>query len=1295
MLCDKPMLLMSVIYSVMTASGELEGRDYPDISWRLSFTPAEVVSHQIAIGLAGDSWIGSCAREGAAMGKILRYVDGVWRSVDDFPGAGRCAGTLDVDPDGGLWVFSFNPRGLIAEDLQFHRFNGEAWSRIPAPGDFFPAVLDMVSPDEGWIGAYFGEIIHFRDGVFEVITLEPQEPQRTRLNVYGLKVFDDSGDGWAVGEQGLVLRLRDGVWLRAAAPEAFEGRRLWGVDRDGAGRVWVVGERGLIAHYDGSDWRIVESPTTRSLFAIDMVGARDGWAAGDATLLRFNGSGWRSQFIPVSPSKAWLRDIAMAPPGYGWILGNGVALQAAVLPPVRLRHVAEPQKFPMLNRGAELCAALDLDGDGDLDLLTFERGVSRWFRNERAGGFVEAPLYDDGPDLEQKVAAFVSGDLDGDGDLDVYAYGASGNHRLSLNQGDGRMRTDQPGLATGQSPERVNAAYAVDMVGNGRLDLYLIAEKGPRPHNYLYYNQGGAAFRRKAHGEQDSHSFLSFWGDLNGDGAPDLLLPDQDRTGLYLNRGDGRFEKRESGIDRGATGWQGALVDLDVDGDLDLVLGDRGIAAYFNDGAARFQRRDGLFGPSSDHFPFSTETTSVCNVGDIDHDGFPDLLVQTVVEGETRLRLFVRRADGRYEDVAPSAGLDDKTGRTAVFADWDDDGDLDIFIGGGQKSYLFENGIDNDRYLKVKLKGVLANPTAVGARVFVYQAGHLGDPRYLAGFQQLGLGMPARGFHNLSELHFGLPTAGSYDVRAVFPGGRAVSVAAVTAGQTLTIAEYSGLARWALQLALTAGEAWRRAEVPLELVKLAFVLLTLALAVAVGPKWGAGRILATPGVQLLAIVLYGSAALAFTGAVGMVHAFQLIAWISVLSVALLGDRAYGQWKQRHFLGHFRLLEPLGRGGMGVVYRARNAISKQLVALKTLHPEIIESEEGRLRFLREAAILRQLDHPNIVAIYETGEADGKGYISMELLRGQTLKRVLQRDGVLSPEAAAAIGGAVASALAYMHRRGALHRDLKTENIFVLEKKAAPSGPDGLEPSVKLLDFGLSRSLDMRAMTRVRDLVGTLVYMAPERLRGEPGDPRSDIYALGVVLYEAVSGQLPFEADNDLALMEKIRAGDAVPFSVSAPDLSPALAALIQRAMARQAADRFATAAELAGDLQRLGSRHAQTLETPRPALATPQPTPRASLVPSPRVASERAKAHARTLRRVDRETGVADPWQAKFHQAKQLLAKDRFTDAYALMLACMGDVERIVASLDEEAWRAYRRDHPVEELQGLLERLAAV
>ena len=268
-------------------------------------------------------------------------------------------------------------------------------------------------------------------------------------------------------------------------------------------------------------------------------------------------------------------------------------------------------------------------------------------------------------------------------------------------------------------------------------------------------------------------------------------------------------------------------------------------------------------------------------------------------------------------------------------------------------------------------------------------------------------------------------------------------------------------------------------------------------------------------------------------------------------------------------GRYRLVEPLARGGMAEVWEGVDDVLTRPVAVKMLHPHLAADEAFEERFRREAISAARLAHPNVVATFDTGEDEGRAFIVMELVRGRTLRDLLhEHGGALPPGLVAALGVQVADALHHAHEAGIVHRDVKPANILVCDSE------HGAVPQVKVADFGIARAAtqDGADLTQPGALLGTAKYLSPEQVEGREPDARSDVYALGVVLYECLTGRPPFVADTEVATaMAHVHNDPLKPRQIRA-GIPRSLEAVVTRAMAKDPAARYPTAADLAADLR---------------------------------------------------------------------------------------------------------------------------
>jgi serine/threonine-protein kinase len=267
-------------------------------------------------------------------------------------------------------------------------------------------------------------------------------------------------------------------------------------------------------------------------------------------------------------------------------------------------------------------------------------------------------------------------------------------------------------------------------------------------------------------------------------------------------------------------------------------------------------------------------------------------------------------------------------------------------------------------------------------------------------------------------------------------------------------------------------------------------------------------------------------------------------------------------------GRYETGERLGAGGMSNVYKATDRILERTVAVKILAEHLHDDERFVERFKREALAVAKLIHPNIVQVYDTGEDAGRHYIVMEYVDGRSGAQILQRTGPVEPGVAAEIGIQACAGLDYAHRRGIIHRDVKPGNLMIV---GGPVG--GGEMIVKLTDFGIARAIEQTRITQVGSVVGTAAYLAPEQVRGEEATPATDVYALGVVLYQFLTGRLPYEGSSLAELAVRQQNEKPLPPSTYNGDVPEPLGAAVLRALEGDPNRRYASADELANGLQR--------------------------------------------------------------------------------------------------------------------------
>jgi serine/threonine-protein kinase len=266
-------------------------------------------------------------------------------------------------------------------------------------------------------------------------------------------------------------------------------------------------------------------------------------------------------------------------------------------------------------------------------------------------------------------------------------------------------------------------------------------------------------------------------------------------------------------------------------------------------------------------------------------------------------------------------------------------------------------------------------------------------------------------------------------------------------------------------------------------------------------------------------------------------------------------------------GRYEIGERLGAGGMSSVHQATDLILERTVAVKILAEHLSDDERFVARFRREALAVAKLIHPNIVQVYDTGVDEGRHYIVMEYVQGRSGAQILQKQGPLDAETSAEIGAQACAGLDYAHRRGIIHRDVKPGNLMIV---GGPVG-GGAQLTVKLTDFGIARAVEQTRITQVGSVVGTAAYLSPEQVRGEEATPATDVYALGVVLYQFLTGRLPYEGSTLAELAVRQQNEKPLPPSTYDDAVPETLGAAVLRALEGDPNRRYTSASELAGGL----------------------------------------------------------------------------------------------------------------------------
>ena len=1083
----------------------------------------------------------------AALAVLVLAAPPAWYLEAPLSALGGDLDAMLADPHGGVWAAVTGETTAAGRARVLYLAPGAAaWREVYAGPTATDLSLHSAGPGALYLGfnqplRAFEPALLRLDG--ERVTPLPAPAERLdaleflQVGDYALRSDDE---GWACGQHGALWRLEAGAWIREPSPfpwkpgDSHQTSYCVALELLGPAEGLMVTADGRGARWDGRAWRPIDAPPGRRIFP-----RSGGLAREEAGFFRFTAGGWvaladacaeldapalagrlvidRSGAVGVTRdavidfgAAAWSCRPSRAEFGLRAVASRGGALWALSDDGIR-REAAErvvtfaPAADASLPPGLQYPLPVDLDLDGDADVIaaladaavlpstaTAHGALALW-ENLGDGAFRRAAGL---PALELRIfpRQLAVGDLDGDADLDLATVDARG--RVQVWRRDGASYAEA-GAWRGTPGTWL---FLVDLEGDGDLDVVA--------RELALLGDGAGTFTPGELPPIAVHS--APWLDVDGDGDADTVaFRWRDPAVLVRNEGDAGFRELPLPVVAEA----GTFADLDLDGAPELLAQ----RLHYYHLALPFRRC--RLGPTLACDESDRDTTPAGVVADLDADGRPDIITGSLRVDETPPRsgeVHLGRAGG-FSDVTYASGL---LPHPTPF-DADGDGDLDVYTRDG--GLALQRGAPA-AWLRVRPRAAAGDRLASGSWVVVRDA----DERVVAS-----------GRAEAGVLLLGLPDPlARYRVTVRFPGGASRTLLDVPARSDLEVYDRDGAARATALLRLWAAGTWTRLHpwrdvlAPLAALALALALMGrtprarawrgafAAAALGAWPAW-LGLTARRPGALAwsLAPLVLASAGL-----------------LTVLVAALVAAR------RRTRAGPFRLRERLGAGAAGTVWRAERG--GEDLALKLYDADTMTSADARERFFREARVGAEIQHPNLVQIVDAGRLDdGRCFLAMKRIDGRSLAALLA-EGPLPVARALEVAADVAAALGALHRAGIVHRDVKPDNIVLRRDGRAV-----------LTDLGLARGALFRTVTRAEVAVGTLAYMSPEQAIGRPLDGRADLWSLGVVLYELLTGARPFDGAHELALIFAVCNHDPPDPRARRPELSPALCAELLGCLAR--------------------------------------------------------------------------------------------------------------------------------------------
>lgn len=932
--------------------------------------------------------------------------------------------------------------------------------------------------------------------------------------------------GWAVGKAGIILKYYNGSWHNYDSPVNVELNKISFINKNTG---WIAGEKGTVLKYENGTWNKMITDFRINFYTIKAINENKIYIAGArSSLILFENGEWK-QNESIKIFEDDFQDISVIEENGAdkiWLVGiNGIYTNT------------QSHNFSFTDITAQ--ASLRKEGAGGVFFdynnddypelfLIKEKSPNLFYENRYNNSFGEVKTFLSSGETQFFSQVNALGDVNNDGYTDVLEIMDDLNYRLLFGTGGldfkENKNSDYLKLDYIQSDLLATlSAKFVDFDNDGNLDLYI---SNFNAEDMLFKNDGTGDFKNVYKnsniGKYLNHrSYGSIFGDFNNDNFVDIVIiyraaKNGKHISLFLNKGNFKFIEKDDStfyakVSPGT--FSGIAEDFNNDGFTDLFVFNAGekLKMLINNGDASFKdfsESVGFSGPVTHPQPIN----GIVAAADVNNDGWLDLFIGS--------KLFINSPQFYFTEITEEVGIN-FTGSPS-FADTDNDGDMDLFIGSyvlsmgeGVRVAFYRNNLISGNYLKVKLYPDLSNRSGIGTKIFLTGFDKNGNQKYKT-IREAGLGSSPMLQKDFTNIHFGLDTSLTYSLEVKFPSGNTKTVNNLGTNQIIEIKESSMLAH----LLILSGKSFQRSILLVdwltEIVKFILFILILYLLIIYGLKTKAKQIVKkwyVTGLLLLFYVLL----IHFT-VESEVYFSVLISFISPVALYLLFIKIasdYIERKESRFISHYKLLEILGVGGTGKVFKAIDIHENKTVAVKVLNPQLLKDEENRKRLNSEGRFLSSMNHLNIVKVFEFGETEKHSFVAMEYLSGGTLDEYIEKNYPLSFQTILIIAEQVCSGLKEIHNKNIIHRDLKSQNIMFDEK--------GI---IRIMDFGLSKSPLVSTMTSLGTVVGTLGYVAPEQVTNMNIDQRCDIFSFGVVLYQMVTKKLPFTGENEIALIHSI-------------------------------------------------------------------------------------------------------------------------------------------------------------------------
>jgi len=1113
-------------------------------------------------------------------GKAMIFKDGKWNSFaeydySDFP-------LIEKRIDGSIW---FIHHGTHYESYKPHlkSFKENLIKEMPLPKVMWDNIdwamwlgISTTQTGKAFLVGQRGNIIYYDGSSWN----EFQSPVKNDSgssylmgDLHDVQMLSDTS-GWAVGKKGIILKFMKGQWNLV---ESNVSRDLFSIAMIDENNGWIVGEQGTILQYKNGEWKQIESGVRVALNSVVAYDKMNAWICGNrSTLLKYDGENWK-QDNSINTIDDIFVDLDVVKEAGGafriWVIGdNGIYTNSQNLK----FSFSEITAQASIRKEGRAATFLDYDNDDLPELFVLsEDGPNILYQNKSGNQFSEIDRETASKENGYKYPIAMTGDINNDGYNDFIEVLDDINYSVKFGESgfgfsDNTTSSKLP-LKNISTENTIASGSLIDFNNDGNLDVYIAN------YNYediILKNNGAGRFTNVFNSSGikkliNHRSYSATFSDLNNDGLVDILISykaslEGQHLFLYLNKGDFKFEEKRDAAFFSNTSLSTYSVvanDINNDGHSDLIVfnNEKRLQLLLNNGDASFY--DVTEAADLSEVQFHPEPTNgIINVADVNNDGWRDIFVGS--------KLYLNSPQLKFMEVSEQVGIGFVG--SPSFADIDKDGDLDLYIGSsrsalgsGDRAVLYRNNSYNNNYIKVELNSDVSNRTAIGTKI-ILEAFYTNGKTAYSSLQEFGIGSSAISQQNLFETHFGINPQLNYKLKIIFPSGIIKRIDEVEKNKKYNVVESSFFAHHFVLLRKSLMRTIILVEWRIETVKFFISLLIMSFMIFYGRKTKAKNIVVSWYFVFCYVTIY----------LILVHlnverelltslAFTFIP-ISLLGMGFIFVMSkFIEERESKFISHYKLLETLGVGGMGKVFKAIDTQTNNIVAVKILNSHLLKDEENRKRLAAEGRLLSSLEHPHIVKIYEYGESKEHSFIAMEYLGGGTLQDFIENNYPVKIEDAINFAQQICSGLDAIHSNDIIHRDLKSSNIMFDKNN-----------QLKIMDFGLSKSPLVTTMTSLGTVIGTLGYVAPEQVTNLQVDQRVDIFSFGVILYQLVANKLPFTGENEIALIHSIfNTQPELPSKLN-PAVTKSLEAIIMKCIEKDQEKRYKKTKEILADISNI-------------------------------------------------------------------------------------------------------------------------